>query len=67
MTGAISIGPGGGSGLARMREIGGRNERLVAGSASVRLGRGFFSSMSDTVSITGFGAGLGASSAFASA
>lgn len=52
------------SGVARMREIGGKNERLPAPSASVRFGRGFFSSINDKVSMTGFGAGLGMSLAF---
>jgi hypothetical protein len=52
------------SGLARMREMGGRNVRLVVSAPSVRFGRGFFSSINDTVSITGFGAGLGVSNAF---
>src|SRR5947207_7819148 len=48
-----------------MREMGGRNERLMASSASVRFCRGFFSSINDTVSITRFGAGLGVSTSFA--
>src|SRR2546430_15318154 len=53
-----------------MREIGGRNdERLGAPSPSARLGRGFFSSINDTVSMAGFGgltvsAGLGVSGGF---
>ena len=34
-----------------MREIGGRNGRLAAASPSARFARGFFSSISDTVSI----------------
>ena len=50
--------------MARKREMGGRNERLVAVSASVRFGRGFFSSINDTVSMTGFGAGFTVSTAF---
>jgi hypothetical protein len=50
-----------------MREMGGKNEeRFGAASPSARLGRGFFSSINDTVSIAGFGAltvsaGLGVS------
>src|SRR5450755_1007550 len=47
-----------------MREMGGRNGRLIAPSPSARFCRGFFSSINDTVSITGFGAGLGVSTAF---
>src|ERR1700704_3027476 len=58
----VAIGPTGGS--ARMREMGGRNGFLVAASPSARLGRGFFSSINDTVSITGFLAGLGSSAPF---
>jgi hypothetical protein len=44
-----------------MREIGGKNDRLVAESVSARLGRGLFSSIRETVSITGFGGVFGAS------
>ncbi len=56
-TGA-AMGPAGDSG--RMREMGGRNGFLAAASPSARFARGFFSSISDTVSIGGF-LGLGAS------
>src|SRR5450755_1927900 len=49
----------GGSSVARMREMGGRNERLVAASPSARFGRVFFSSISETVSSTGFAVGGG--------
>src|ERR1700686_2132262 len=63
--GAISTTVGAaGSGVARMREIGGRNDRVLTASPSARLGRGFFSSINDTVSMTGFGA-LGVSAAVA--
>jgi hypothetical protein len=48
-----------------MREIGGRNGRFVASSPSARFGRGFFSSISDSVSMAGFLAGLGVSTSFA--
>jgi hypothetical protein len=48
----------------RMREIGGRNGRLFVASPTGRLGRGFFSSINETVSITGL-AGFGASADFA--
>src|SRR5438477_4191681 len=47
-----------------MREIGGRNERLVEASPSVRFCRGFFSSINDTVSMVRFAAGLGVSTSF---
>src|ERR1700694_4377614 len=49
----------GGFCFARMREMGGRNERLVAALPSVRFGRGFFSSIRETVSSIGFGVGGG--------
>src|ERR1043165_6792717 len=61
---AVGSGAGGGGGGAaglggatgsRIREIGGRND-LVLASPSARLGRGFFSSINDTVSMTCFGA-----------
>src|SRR5438067_13761807 len=61
-TGAIGVDSG--SGVARMREMGGRNEVLRAPSPSARFRRGFFSSMSETVSIAGFGAGFGVSADF---
>jgi hypothetical protein len=51
-----------GSGV-RIREIGGKNDRVFPVSPSARLGRGFFSSINDTVSMGGFG-GLGVSTAF---
>ena len=50
----------GGAGVgagATMREIGGRNDFVVRASPSARFGRGFFSSMSETVSTCGFGGG----------
>src|SRR4051794_25773581 len=50
------IGPATRSGVARIREIGGRNERVLVASPSARLGRGFFSSISETVSIGCLGA-----------
>src|ERR1043165_6969319 len=65
---AVGSGAGGGGGGAaglggatgsRIREIGGRND-LVLVSPSARLGRGFFSSINDTVSMIFFRA-LGAS------
>src|SRR5436190_1916322 len=62
--GAGETGPIGASVFSRMREIGGRTERLAVPSLSARFARGFFSSISESVSIAGFGAGLGASAAF---
>jgi hypothetical protein len=41
--------------VARILEIGGRNDRVFPASPSARFGRGFFSSINDTVSMTGFG------------
>ena len=41
-----------------------QNRRLVAASPSARFGRGFFSSINDSVSMAGFFAGLGASASF---
>jgi hypothetical protein len=38
-----------------MREIGGRNDLVFVESPSARFGRGFFSSINDTVSIICFG------------
>ena len=50
-----------------MREMGGRNDdRLGAASPSARFGRGFFSSINETVSIAGFAA-LGSAGFAASA
>lgn len=64
---ATGLGGGGGacgSEVARIREMGGRNdERVGAASPSGRLARGFFSSISETVSITGFGGAGGAAGA----
>ena len=59
-----AIGPAGASGVARIREMGGKIARLVASTPAGRFRRGFFSSINDTVSMAGFFAGLGASSAF---
>jgi hypothetical protein len=54
--GGTTTGPGAGSAVPRILEIGGRKEaRLGAGSPSGRFGRGFFSSIKDTVSMTGLG------------
>src|SRR3977135_1116760 len=65
--GGGAAGAGVASGVARMREMGGRNDdRLGAASPSARFGRGFFSSIHDTVSIAGF-VGLGSSGFAASA
>jgi F0F1-type ATP synthase membrane subunit c/vacuolar-type H+-ATPase subunit K len=51
-----------------MREIGGRKDFLGRASPSVRFGRGFFSSMSETVSTCCFaGAGGGVAAAAAAA
>ncbi len=53
-----------------MREIGGRKDRVVRGGPSVRFGRGFFSSISETDStgaLGGAGAGLSAEAAAAAA
>src|SRR6059058_2616079 len=60
--GATGFGGATGSGVVRNREIGGRND-LVLASPSARLALGFFSSINETVSMTGFG-GFGASGAF---
>ena len=47
--------------MARMREIGGRKEvRFGWPSPSGRFGRGFFSSINDTVSMTGLGLAVSA-------
>jgi hypothetical protein len=55
----VATGPGTGSGVARIREIGGRKEvRFGAASPSARFGRGFFSSINETVSMTSFGFAL---------
>src|SRR5438067_12268719 len=59
-----AIGGASGSGVARMRQMGGRNEVLRAPSPTARYRRRFFSSMSETVSIAGFGAGFGVSADF---
>ena len=59
-------GGGGGSGVLRIREIGGKKDRFAGVSPSARLGRGFFSSINDTVSIGGRGvAGAGGGAGFA--
>ena len=51
-----------------MREIGGRNDLVARVSPSVRLGRGFFSSINETVAACGFaGAGAGVEAAAAAA
>ena len=42
-----------------MREIGGRKDFVVRASPSARFGRGFFSSINETVSTCGFGGGGG--------
>jgi hypothetical protein len=69
-SGAFGFGGAAGSGVGRIREIGGRNERVVRASPSGRFGRGFFSSISETVSTGGFfstGAGAAAAAAAAAA
>lgn len=53
-----------------MREMGGRNDFVVRASPSARFGRGFFSSINETVSIgarAGAGAGMDAAAAAAAA
>lgn len=57
---ATAFGGSTGSGIARIREIGGRNVRFVFPPSSGRFARGFFSSINETVSITGFNGGVGA-------
>lgn len=59
-----------GLGGAMMREIGGKNERVVPGSLGSRLARGCFSSIRETDSTGGFafgGAGFSAAAAAAAA
>lgn len=46
-----------------MREMGGRKVRFTASSETARFGFGTCSSISETVSITGFGAGVGSGAA----
>ncbi|MFN2508593.1 MAG: hypothetical protein ABR589_07455 [Chthoniobacterales bacterium] len=59
-----------GSAAGRILEIGGRKERVVFASPSVRFARGFFSSIKETVSActrgaTGAGGGVAATAAAA--
>ena len=58
--GATETGAGGGSCGPLILEIGGRMWRLATPSASVRFGRGFFSSINETVSTASFGGDFGA-------
>ena len=63
-----ATGAGAASRVARMREMGGKNDdRLGAPSPSARLGRGFFSSINETVSIAGLAALTGSTGFAASA
>ena len=55
--GGGATGGGGGACGPFIREIGGRTGRLVTPSRSVRLGRGFFSSIKETDSTESFGVG----------
>lgn len=69
--GSTGFGAGTGGGLATIREIGGRKERAVRFSPSECFARGFFSSISDTVSartrFSGSGAGTAAAAAASAA
>ena len=66
-SGATGFGGAGGGVGATMREMGGRNDFVVRASPSARFGRGFFSSISETVSTCGFGGGGGGLAAAAAA
>lgn len=62
--GSSALGGSTASGVARIREIGGRNVRFVFPPSSGRFARGFFSSIKESVSFTGFvGAGGAAAAA----
>lgn len=62
--GSSALGGSTASGVARIREIGGRNVRFVFPPSSRRFARGFFSSIKESVSFTGFvGAGGAAAAA----
>ena len=66
-SGATGFGVGGGGAGATMREIGGRIDFVVRTSPSARFGRGFFSSINETVSTCGLGGGGGGVAAAAAA